>query len=429
MIWSRLSKFSTKRLIEAFKPGHTCRKNLYLSTCCVDVSTSSTYRLNVSKKSENVNLSKRWRPDQAFDALPLLPPKVDLESKKILKQCIEARAAVAELKQAAELIPNQSVLINTLPLLEARASSEIENIVTTADQLFRFRESEGMADAPTKEALRYSHALLEGFSTLSQHPLNTRTAEEVCSKIKGTTMTVRKVPGTTLANDRTGEVIYTPPAGEDHLRDLLGNWEKFLHERLELDPLIRLAAAHYQFEAIHPFTDGNGRTGRVLNSLFLIQENLLTLPILYLSRYIIGHKANYYRLLLEVTREAAWEDWVIFILKGIEETARWTTSKIAAIRELQEQCILHVRRELPKIYSRELVDAVFEFPYCRIGTLTKCGIAKRQTASIYLKELVGVGVLEEKNAGRELLFINTRLMHLLTADFNHTTPYSASTRP
>lgn len=204
----------------------------------------------------------------------------------------------------------------------------------------------------------------------------------------------------------------------------LGNWEKFLHERLELDPLVRLAAAHYQFEAIHPFTVGNGRTGRVLSSLFLIQENLLTLPILYLSRYIIGHRADYYRLLLGVTHDPAWEEWVIFILKGIEESARWTTSKIAAIRELLEQCILHVRRDLPKIYSRELVDAVFEFPYCRIGNLTDRSIAKRQTASVYLKELVRIGVLGQKEAGRERLFINARLMHLLTRESNHAAPYS-----
>jgi Fic family protein len=371
----------------------------------------------------NVNMTGQWRPDQPFDSLPLLPPRGDMETKLILKQCIEARAAVAELKQAAELIPNQGVLINTLPLLEAQASSEIENIVTTADRLFQFHESESRADAPTKEALRHSQALLEGFRTLAKHPLNTHTAEGVCSKIKGTAMTVRKVPGTTLANERTREVIYTPPAGEQHLRDLLANWERFLHEHVELDPLIRLAVAHYQFEAIHPFTDGNGRTGRVLNSLFIIQAGLLTLPILYLSRHIIQWKADYYRLLLGVTRDEAWEPWVVFILKGIAETARWTTGKIAAIRQLQESCIGHVRQQLPKIYSRELVDAVFEFPYCRISNLVDRGIAKRQTASTYLKELVRIGVLEEKQAGKERLFINPRLLHLLTRETNQTDPY------
>lgn len=376
----------------------------------------------MSKFQSNVNMTRQWRPDQPFDSLPLLPPRGDMETKLILKECIKARAAVAELKQAAELIPNQGVLINTLPLLEAQASSEIENIVTTADRLFQFRASESGADAATKEALRHSRALLEGFRMLAEHPMNTRTAEEVCSKIKGTPMTVRKVPGTTLANERTGEVIYTPPVGEPHLRDLLANWERFLHEEVELDPLIRLAVAHYQFEAIHPFTDGNGRTGRVLNSLFMIQSGLLTLPILYLSRHIIQWKADYYRLLLGVTRDEAWEPWVIFILKGIAETALWTTGKIAAIRQLQEGCIAHVRQQLPKIYSRELVDAVFEFPYCRISNLVDRGIAKRQTASTYLKGLVGIGVLEEKAAGKERLFINPRLMGLLTRETNQTAP-------
>ena len=370
-------------------------------------------------------MTGRWRPDQPFDSLPLLPPRGDMETKLILKQCIEARAAVAELKQAAALIPNQGVLINTLPLLEAQASSEIENIVTTADRLFQFRESESGADAATKEALRHSQALLEGFRTLAEHPMNTRTAEEVCSKIKGTAMTVRRVPGTTLANERTQEIIYTPPVGEHHLRDLLANWERFLHEQVELDPLIRLAVAHYQFEAIHPFTDGNGRTGRVLNSLFMIQSGLLTLPILYLSRHIIQWKADYYRLLLAVTRDEAWEPWIVFILRGIAETARWTTGKIAAIRQLQEGCIAHVRQQLPKIYSRELVDAVFEFPYCRISNLVDRGIAKRQTASAYLKELVRIGVLEEKQAGKERLFINPRLLLLLTRETNQSAPYTS----
>ena len=375
--------------------------------------------------SKKINMTAVWRADQPFDDIPLLPPEKDLETKRILKQCIEARAAVAELKQAAELLPNQEVLINTLPLLEAQASSEIENIVTTADRLFQFCESDGGADAPTKEALRYSQALLKGARTLAEHPLSTRTAKEVCSKIKGTAMTVRRVPGTTLANDRTGEVIYTPPAGESHLRDLLANWERFLHEQMDLDPLIRLAVAHYQFEAIHPFTDGNGRTGRVLNSLFMIQSGLLSLPILYLSRHITAHKTEYYRLLLGVTRDAAWEPWVIFILEGITGTARWTTGKIAAIRDLQEACILHVRGQMPKIYSRELVDAVFEFPYCRISNLVDRDIAKRQTASVYLKELVRIGVLEEKRAGKELLFINPRLLQLLTHDANAVAPFIA----
>jgi Fic family protein len=365
-----------------------------------------------------------WKAELPYDQLPPLPPGVDLESKVVLKQCITARAALAELKRAAEHLPNQGMLINTLPLLEARASSEIENIVTTTDRLFQFRSLDGQADPATKEALRYGTALLEGFRSLRDRPLCTRTAEEVCSQIKGMEMRVRTVPGTALANDRSGNVIYTPPVGEDRLRGLLANWENFLHGHADLDPLIRMAAAHYQFEAIHPFTDGNGRTGRVLNSLFLISENLLTLPVLYLSRYIIQHKEDYYRLLLNVTREQAWEPWILYILRAVEETALWTTAKIEGIRRLSVHTIEHVRQALPKTYSRELVDLIFEQPYCRIQDVSEAtGIAARQTASRHLKQLVAAGVLQEMAFGREKLFIHPKLMNLLTRESNEFEPY------
>jgi Fic family protein len=373
----------------------------------------------------NMNMQP-WQPDQPYLSLPTLPPKVDIETKAILKQCITARAALAELKQAAELIPNQSVLINTLPLLEAGASSEIENIVTTTDKLFQHLRNEDQADPATKEALRYSRALFEGFQALSQHPLNTRTVEEICTQIKGVQMSVRKVSGTALGNHKTGEVIYTPPVGEDILRTMLGDWERFLHNAVEIDPLIRMAVAHYQFEAIHPFTDGNGRTGRIVNSLFLIQEGLLTLPILYLSRYIIQNKTDYYRLLLQVTREQDWESWIIYILKGVEETATWTTAIIAAIKALSEHTVEYVRNKLPKIYSHELVSLIFELPYCRISSLGEAGIAKRQAASQYLKQLVEIGVLIEAPVSKEKLFIHPKLMQLLTKDSNEFKPYLSS---
>ena len=341
----------------------------------------------------------------------------------ILKQCIRARAALAELKGAGELIPNPAMLINTLPLLEAQASSAIENIITTTDRLFQFREMDENADAATREALRYGQALLEGFKSLQKRPLVTRTAEEICSLIKGREMRVRKIPGTALAR-QTGEIVYTPPAGEDLLRGLLANWERFLHEATGIDPLVRMAVGHYQFEAIHPFTDGNGRTGRVLNSLFFISEGLLTLPILYLSRYIIQHKADYYRLLREVTKTDEWEAWILFMLKGVEETARWTTDKIEAIRKLQKHTTDHVRKVAPKIYSHELIGLIFELPYCRIQNVTQRGVAVRQTASVYLKELSRMGVLEEKSVGREKLFIHPKLMRLLTRDSNEIAPYA-----
>lgn len=367
-----------------------------------------------------------WKADRPYNDLPELPPAMDLETKVVLKQCIASRTALAELKRAAEHLPNQGMLINTLPLLEARASSEIENIVTTTDRLFQFRSLDGQADPATKEALRYGAALLEGFRTMQDRPLCTRTAEEVCSRIKGMEMQVRSVPGTALANDRSGEIIYTPPEGEDHLHGLLANWENFLHGHSDLDPLIRMAAAHYQFEAIHPFTDGNGRTGRVLNSLFLISEKLLTLPVLYLSRYIILHKDDYYRLLLDVTREEAWEPWILYVLRAVEETATWTTAKIEAIRLLLAHTIEFVRDAAPKTYSRELVELIFEQPYCRIQDVNAAtGITARQTASRHLKQLVEIGVLREMPFGREKLFIHPKLMHLLTRDTNDFEPYSA----
>jgi Fic family protein len=369
----------------------------------------------------------KWRPDAPYNDLPLLPPGTDLETKAILKQCIPARAALAELKQAAQRIPNQGMLINTMPLLEAQASSEIENIVTTSDRLFQFRNGDEQADPATKEALRYSNALLVGYRTMIEHPLNTRTAEWICTIIKGVDMGVRRIPGTALAR-AAGEIVYTPPVGESMLRDLLANWERFLHETKSLDPLIRMAVGHYQFEAIHPFTDGNGRTGRVINSLFLIQENLLTLPILYLSRYIIQNRADYYRLLLKVTREHAWEEWILWLLKGVEETAGWTTAKIEAIRLLSIHTAEYVRRKSHKIYSMELVNLIFDLPYCRIQNLVEAEIAERQAASRYLKQLVKIGVLEEKAVGREKLFIHPKLLQLLTHDSNSFENYKGMAR-
>jgi Fic family protein len=345
----------------------------------------------------------------------------------VLKACIEARAALAELKQAAELIPNQTMLINTIPLLEAKDSSEIENIVTTTDRLFQYAHGYAgvdSADPATKEALRYRTALHRGYLSLKERPLCTATAVEVCRTLKGADMDIRRTPGTQLINDRTGEVIYTPPDGESHLRDLLANWERFLHEQTDLDPLVRMAVGHYQFEAIHPFADGNGRTGRVINNLHLIQEGLLGLPILYLSRHVIAHKADYYGLLLGVTRDAAWEPWLLFMLRAVAETSRWTTAKIGAIRKLADHTAEHVRSRLPKIYTRELVDVIFEQPYCRIGNLVEKGIAQRQAASRYLHELADLGVLREMPFGKEKLFTHPRLLQVLQQDGNEFEAYA-----
>lgn len=368
-----------------------------------------------------------WNPEKPYNDLPLLPPANDVETKTILKQCVNSRAALAELKQAAELIPNQRMLINTLPLLEAKDSSEIENIVTTTDKLFMHAQANTGADknldVATKEALRYRTALLEGCNLMVKRPLNTTTVEQICSQIKDVDMSVRKVPGTALANDKTGDVIYMPPEGENQIRDLLANWEEYLHNESDIDPLIKMAVAHYQFEAIHPFTDGNGRTGRIVNNLFLIQEELLSLPIMYLSRYIIQNKSDYYQLLLKVTKEEDWESWIMYMLKAVEETARWTTDKIATIRKLIENTAEYIKTEQPKIYTRELVDVIFAQPYCRISNLVDADIAKRQTASEYLKKLESIGVLKAEKVGRDNIFINPKLMALLTKDSNEFEEY------
>jgi len=383
--------------------------------------------VNVAKNSKSAakhgDTAPNWQADQPYNRLPPLPPAVELETQAVLKRCLPARAALGELKQAARLIPNQAVLINTMPLLEAQASSEIENIVTTTDQLFQHQQQSYHADPATKEALRYSQALLQGYRSLAKCPLVTRTAEEVCTLIKGVEMRVRQVPGTALATGR-GKIVYTPPEGEKLLRDLLSNWERFMHEQRDLDPLIRMAVGHYQFEAIHPFTDGNGRTGRVLNSLFLIHEELLTLPILYLSRYIIANRREYNRLLLEVTKNQDWESWILYIVEGVDQTAQWTRAKIEAICGLFEETSRFVKERIPKVYSYELINLIFELPYCRIQNVVDAEIAKRQSASRYLKGLVEIGVLKDMQIGREKLFVHPKYLKLLTQDGDQFAPYS-----
>ena len=362
----------------------------------------------------------RFDARKPYNELPELPPSAELiETREILRKCIAARVALAELKQAAELIPNAAVLVNALPLLEAQASSEIENIVTTTDKLFEFVDiAEDRADAATKEALRYRTALFEGVKMVQRGMLSTDIAIHICSIIKNIELDIRSDSGTTLKNRVTGDVIYTPPAGQKLLRQKLDNWADFMHATDAIDPLLRMAVQHYQFEAIHPFTDGNGRTGRILNVLFLVQQGLLDSPILYLSRYIIHNKSDYYRLLLTVTREQNWGEWIMFMLEGVEQTCVWTTDKIKSIRELMQHTSQFVQQKLSKIYSWELVEALFKQPYCRINNLVEAGIAKRQTASVYLKQLCDIGVLREMKSGRDTLFVHPKYVELLTGEEN-----------
>ena len=367
-------------------------------------------------------------PGRPYNELPPLPPNADVETRAILKKCIGARTAIAELRLAGKLIPDQSVLMHAIPNLEAKDSSAIENIVTTNDALFREASlGDREATPATKEAARYRNALFAAEEALKTRPLSTRIAVEVCRAITAVDLDVRRTPGTTLTNTHTREVIYTPPEGETRLRELLGNWEKFANNGIEIDPLVRLAILHYQFEAIHPFPDGNGRTGRILNILCLIQEGLLDRPTLYLSRYFLSTRGTYYQLLGRVTSHQEWEPWILYMLTAVEDTSRWTTQKIRAVRDLMDETSAYVRAASPKM-PHPLVELIFTQPYTRIANVVEGGIAKRQAASTYLKELARLGVLEEEKIGRDKVFLHRKYLDVLFSDGHTFEPYPREAR-
>lgn len=344
-----------------------------------------------------------------YNDLPLLPPPAELETKAVLKQAIAANRVLANLRGLAAQIPNQSVLINSIVLQEARLSSEIENIVTTNDELYRAdADPEGKTDPHTKEVLRYRQALTFGFRELANRPLTTNLFIDIVRIIKEVELGVRQVPGTSLKNAH-GEVIYTPPEGEAVIRDKLSNLEQFIHAEDELDPLVKMAVMHYQFEAIHPFEDGNGRTGRILNLLYLVEHGLLDIPVLFLSRYIIANRAEYYEGLRGVTERQEWEAWVLYMLRAIESTAQQTFDQVIRIRELMEQVREQVQKLAPAIYSKDLIEVIFKQPYTKIQFLVDSGIAKRQTASTYLQTLASLGFLRPNKRGREMYYINDAL--------------------
>ena len=347
-----------------------------------------------------------------FTVLPQ-NPKADLETKAVLKLAIEANRNLAELKGVGALIPNQSILLRGIVVQEAKVSSEIENIITTNDSLYQAMSQDSQKfDPHTKEVLSYEAALWHGVEYIKKKPIGTNLFVELVNIIKSNTANIRSTPGTVLRDSRD-EVIYTPPTGESVIRDLLSNLEKFVHTEASLDPLIKMAVMHYQFEAIHPFTDGNGRTGRIMNILYLMSEGLLDLPVLYLSRYIIKHNNSYYQGLRDVTEKQQWEQWVLFNLSGIAETAKSTKEKVIAIKSLLEKTNATVKAKLPKIYSKELVEAVFQLPYCKIKFLVDAGLGIRDTASLYVKELERIGILKSDKVGREVLYINQPLYDLL----------------
>ncbi|MBS0623283.1 MAG: Fic family protein [Verrucomicrobia bacterium] len=355
-----------------------------------------------------------FHPEHPFNDIPLLPPQIILETHSVLKACVEANKELAKLKMAERLIPNQSVLINSIPLLESQASSAIENIVTTTDELFEHAEGHlSTVSSATKETLRYRQALYQGYLSLKTRPLSIATVCDICSTIREVDTQVRTLPGTTLMSESSRKKIYTPPEGEALLRQLLTNWQNYLHQNDGIDPLIKLAVQHYQFEAIHPFSDGNGRTGRIVNLLYLIDQGLLDTPILYLSGYIIDHKSQYYEKLLKVTSEGSWIEWVLYFLKAISATSKWTSEKILSIQTLIEESREFIKLKIPSMYSRDLVELLFIQPYVRIPNLIEMGIAKRDTASKYLKVLAEIGFLREIKRGRDKLFINHRFLNLL----------------
>ena len=358
-----------------------------------------------------------FNPNKPYNELPPLPPKVDIETKAILRKAISAGRSLAELKGLGESIPNQSMLVNTVILQEARASSEIENIVTTNDALFRaFAAGSIQVDTATKEVLRYREALWEGFNALKRRPvLTTNLFIKIVQTIRQNEAGIRNIPGTVIANPATGEVVFTPPEGKSVISDKLHDLSAFIHSKNTLDPLIKMALIHYQFEAIHPFSDGNGRTGRIINILYLVSKGLLDMPVLYLSKYIIERKAEYYRLLRQVTENAAWEPWILYMLDAVESTAGFTRQRIIDIRALLNETLDVAKKELPsRVYSKELIEIIFRQPYTKVQHLVEEGIAERKTAADYLKALDQAGIVKAHRIGRENLFLNIKLYKLLS---------------
>lgn len=358
-----------------------------------------------------------FNPHMPYNTLPPLPPAVDIETKPVLKKVISAGRALAELKGLGETIPNQAMLIDSIVLQEAKDSSAIENIITTNDNLFKaFSASTAQIDPATKEVLRYRHAIWEGYNVLKKmHMFSTDLFIKIVQIIKQNEAGIRNTPGTVIGNRRTGEIVFTPPDGEDIIRQKLKDLEGFIHADNAFDPLIKLALIHYQFEAIHPFSDGNGRTGRIVNLLYLVIEGLLELPVLYLSKYIIEHKQEYYRLLRGVTEDGAWEAWVLYMLDAIETMANFTRQQILDIRALIEETLVFARKNLPsRMYSKELIEILFHQPYTKGQFLVDAGLAERKTAAEYLKQLEKVGVLHSHKVGKENLYLNTKLYKVLS---------------
>lgn len=348
-----------------------------------------------------------------------IPPPIDLETKKVLKRLTDANRELAALNGFSRTIPNRYVLINALSLQEAKDSSEIENIVTTNDELYRASVApEEPASLQAKEVRDYAEALLEGFRLVEGGEL--LTINNICAiqrRLEHNTAGIRSQPGTTIKNRATGEVVHTPPQDRDEIVSLLGNLERIVNDDSawpDVDPLLKMAVIHYQFETIHPFYDGNGRTGRIVNVLYLVLKKLLDAPILYLSRYIISHKGEYYRQFDEIRKRGNWESFILFMLDAVVETSRMTTKTIGRIDEAISETKHDIQKRF-KFYSRDLVEALYLYPYTRIQHLQKHLGISRPTATAYLNKLADAGILRKISIGHNLYFVNRVFYEILAA--------------
>jgi Fic family protein len=354
---------------------------------------------------------------KALNDLPLLPPKESLiETIAILKQESKSAVTLAELKGLTKTLPNPNILINAVILKEAQASSGIENVITTQDKLYQaLYAKSAKPDVATKEVLRYREALLMGTRLIKEKGfLNTNGIIAIQKELEENNAGLRRLPGTALINNLTNELIYTPPDNFDTISGLMKNLEEYINnDEDDISPLIKLAIQHYQFESIHPFYDGNGRTGRIINVLYLILKDLLNEPVLYLSSYIIQNKGDYYRLLQEVRTRNNWEDWILYMLKGIEQTALSTIKQINKINHLFSETQKLAMKKLPRIYSKDLIEQLFIHPYCKIEFLVENLNLNRKTAATYLKSLEDLGILGSESKGKEVIYINIKLYNLL----------------
>ena len=349
--------------------------------------------------------------------LEMLPYKnINLKTNKILEQLTLSSRALAELKGYSNTIPNMHILINAVTINEAKDSSAIENIVTTHDDIYKVLTESGYKEENAKEVVDYRNAIWLGYEQIKKDGyINTNTITKIQGIIEHNNAGIRKLSGTELKNSITGETIYTPPQSEQEIRTYLKNLEDFMNNNEDdIDPLIKVCLIHYQFESIHPFYDGNGRTGRILNILYLVLNNLIDSPILYLSKYINKTKQDYYKLFNEVRNNNNFEGWILYILKGIEITSKETITLIEKIQNEMKNYKDEFRSKLPKIYSKELLESLFYEVYTKIAYIEKACNVTRITATSYLNQLEEIGLLESEKVGREKLYKNTRLIKLLS---------------